>query len=246
MAQFGVILLAAGKSSRFGGREKKPFALLEGRPVFMRSTEHLVTRTEVVQSVLVVAGEDEEFVKRRYGANLMFMNIAVVVGGIERYDSVANALAKIKPEIEFVAIHDTARPCVTTEQIDAVFNSAKTHGAAILAVPVSDTVKRVDGYHAIKETVDRSALWLAQTPQVFRREWIAAAYEQRGKLGKSITDDAQLVEALGHKVHVVEGSPSNIKITKHSDMFLAEAILKSQPKPKTSGPAHPFAAEAQW
>src|SRR5262245_41922250 len=109
MSQFGVILLAAGKSARFGGREKKPFALLEGRPGVVRSAEHLVTRTEVVQSVLVVAAEDEEFVKRRYGANLMFMNISVVVGGAERHDSVANALAKINADVEFVAIHDTAR-----------------------------------------------------------------------------------------------------------------------------------------
>lgn len=246
MAKFGVLLLAAGKSSRFGGREKKPFALLEGRPVFLRSTEHLVTRTEVVQTLLVIPGEDEEFVKRRYGANLLFMNVAVVVGGRERHDSVANALANLAAEVEYVAIHDTARPCVTTEQVAAVFEAAKEHGAAILAVPVTETVKRVDSQHSITETVDREGLWLAQTPQVFQRDWIVAAYEQRGKLGKGVTDDAQLVEALGHKVHVVEGSPSNIKITRPADLLLAEAILKGHPKPKSSGPAHPFAAEAQW
>jgi 2-C-methyl-D-erythritol 4-phosphate cytidylyltransferase len=246
MAKFGVLLLAAGKSTRFGGREKKPFALLEGRPVFLRSTEHFVTRTEVVQSLLVIAADDEEFVKRRYGANLMFMTVSIIVGGPERHDSVANALAKLSPEVEFVAIHDTARPCVTTEQINAVFHAAKEHGAAVLAVPVTETVKRVDKQHTVTETVERAGLWLAQTPQVFRRDWITAAYEQRSKLGKTITDDAQLVEALGHQVRVVEGSPSNIKITRPADLYLAEAILKSQPKPKSSGPAHPFAAEAQW
>lgn len=246
MAQVSVILLAAGKSSRFGGGDKKPFALLDNRPLFLRSTEHFITRTEVTQSLLVIAAEDEEFVRRRYGANLAFMNITIVVGGAERHDSVSNALAKVSPEAQFVAIHDTARPCVTTDQIEAVFNAARAHGAALLAAPVTDTLKRVDGSRTITSTVDRSGLWLAQTPQVFRREWIIAAYEHRSKVSQTITDDAQLVEALGHKVHIVESSLSNLKVTTHSDLRLAEAILKSQPRTKSSGPTHPFAAEAQW
>ena len=92
----------------------------------------------------------------------------------------------------------------------------------------------------------RKGLWLAQTPQVFRRDWLTAAYANRGRLGKDITDDAQLVEAAGHPVWLVEGSTGNVKITTREDLSLAEAVLKSRPKPKAAGPSHPFADEAQW
>src|SRR5262249_43835247 len=188
----------------------------------------------------------QEVFRRRYGANLAFMNVQIVDGGAERFDSVANALAQIKPEADFVAIHDAVRPCVTDTLIDAVFTQAAKTGAALLAVPVADTIKQVDAQHQVKATVARTGLWLAQTPQVFRRDWLTGAYANRGKLGKDITDDAQLVEAAGHPVHVVEGAASNLKITTKNDLFLAEAILKSMPKPKPKGPIHPFAEEEMW
>ena len=116
----------------------------------------------------------------------------------------------------------------------------------MLAVPVTDTLKRVDGQHQILETMSRQNLWLAQTPQVFRRDWLTDAYAQRGKANAEITDDAQLLESVGHKVHVVEGSSTNMKITTKADLHLAEAIIKSRPKPKPSGPIHPFAEEEMW
>ena len=159
---------------------------------------------------------------------------------------VINALALLQPEAEFVAIHDAVRPCVTEALIDAVFAKAVQTGAALLAVPVSDTLKQVDAQHKVQATKPRQGLWLAQTPQVFRRDWIVAAHANRGKLGKDITDDAQLIEAAGHPVYVVEGSPQNIKITTKADLLLAEAILKAQPKPKPTGPIHPFAEEEMW
>src|SRR5207237_10335652 len=134
----------------------------------------------------------------------------------------------------------------TDALIEAVFARAAQTGAAILALQVTDTVKQVDVKHQITATMPRQGLWLAQTPQVFRREWLVEAYANRAKLGKDITDDAQLGEAAGHPVHVVEGSASNIKITSKSDLHLAEAILKAQPKPKPSGPVHPFAEEEMW
>jgi 2-C-methyl-D-erythritol 4-phosphate cytidylyltransferase len=133
------------------------------------------------------------------------MNIQIANGGKERFDSVANALELIKPEAEFVAIHDAARPCLAATLIDAVFAEAVKTGAAMLAVPVSDTLKRADAKNKIQETVPRQGLWLAQTPQVFRREWLLSAYAERAKHGKQITDDAQLVEAVGHAVHLVTG-----------------------------------------
>jgi 2-C-methyl-D-erythritol 4-phosphate cytidylyltransferase len=246
MAKFAVILPAAGQSSRFRDKEKKPFALLDGRAVWLRSAELFVTRSDVCQCIIVVAKNDQEMFRRRYGPNMAFMNVQIADGGSERFESVANALALIKPEADLVAIHDAVRPCLTDELIDAVFAKAEKTGAALLAVPVADTLKRVDPQQQVKETLPRQGLWLAQTPQVFRRDWLVAAYAERGKLGKDITDDAQLMEAAGHPVHVVEGSSNNVKITTKGDLFLADAVLKSRPKPKPSGPIHPFAEEEMW
>jgi 2-C-methyl-D-erythritol 4-phosphate cytidylyltransferase len=246
MAKFAVVLPAAGQSSRFRDKERKPFANLDGRAVWLRTAELFVTRQDVVQCIIVLAKEDQETFRRRYGANLAFMNVQIADGGAERPDSVANALALVKPDADFVAVHDAVRPCVTDTLIAAVFARAAQTGAALLAVPVTDTVKQVDAQHQVKATLPRQSLWLAQTPQVFRRDWLAEAYANRTKIGPNITDDAQLVETAGHPVHVVEGSTSNIKITTKSDLFLAEAILKARPKPKPTGPVHPFAEEEMW
>jgi 2-C-methyl-D-erythritol 4-phosphate cytidylyltransferase len=246
MSRFAVILPAAGRSSRFRDREKKPFATLDGRPVWLRTAELFVTRDDVCQCLIVVAPEDQETFRRRYAANLAFLNIQIVDGGQERFDSVANALARVSDEADCVAIHDAVRPCVTAEQISAVFTAAAKTGAALLAVPVSDTIKRGDAQGKVTATVDRQGLWLAQTPQVFRKDWLTAAYAERAKLGQGITDDAQLVEAAGHPVYLVTGAASNIKITTRDDLSLAGAILAARPKPKAARPIHPFADEAQW
>ncbi|HEV3115520.1 MAG TPA: 2-C-methyl-D-erythritol 4-phosphate cytidylyltransferase [Gemmataceae bacterium] len=246
MAMFAVILPAAGQSSRFKDKEKKPFALLDGRAVWLRCAELFVTRSDVLQCIIVVASADQEAFRRRYAPNMAFMNVQIADGGAERFESVANALALVKPEADFVAIHDAVRPCLTDQMIDAVFARAEKTGAALLALPVADTVKRVDGQQKVQETVSRQGLWLAQTPQVFRRDWLVEAYANRGKLSQEITDDTQLIEAAGHPVYVVEGSSTNVKITTKSDLFLADAVLKSRPKPKPSGPIHPFAEEEMW
>jgi len=246
MAKFAVILPAAGKSSRFQGRDKKPFALLDGRAVWLRSAELFVTREDVCQTLLVVAPEDLDLFRLRFTPNIAFMDIKIVAGGAERFESAANALAQVKPEADFVAIHDAVRPCLTEQLIDAVFARAEQIGAALLAVPVSDTLKRVDAQQHITGTVSRDGIWQAQTPQVFRREWLVEAYARRHELKEPITDDAQLLEALGRTVHVVEGASTNIKITKKGDLLLAEAILNALPKPKPQAPSHPFAEDEMW
>ncbi len=246
MSQIAVILPAAGKSSRFGDKEKKPFTNLDGRAIWLRAAEFFVTRPDVCQCLVVIAPEDEEMFKTRYGANLAFLGIQVALGGAERFESVANALERVTPDADFVAIHDAARPCLTTNLVDAVFDRAQKSGAALLAVPVTDTVKQVNDQNQIQATLPRQGLWFAQTPQVFRTDWLREAYAQRNKLETPITDDAQLMEALGHPVEVVEGSTTNLKITTKDDVRLAEAILKSRPQPKAKGPAHPFAEEEMW
>lgn len=246
--KFAVILPAAGRSSRFGNpKEKKVYAELDGRAVWLRSVEPFVNRDDVTQVILVIAPEDREFFEHRFRPSVAFMDIQVIEGGAERSDSVSKAIEAVDPRCEFVAIHDAARPCITTEQIDAVFRAAIAHGAALLAVPVNDTVKRVDASRRTVETVPRVDLYLAQTPQVFRRELIQEAYANRGRLGAAITDDTQLVEALGHPCTVVESTAMNLKITTASDLRLASAILLALPKPRREAPSHPFADErAMW
>src|SRR5215470_10689882 len=128
MAKFAVILPAAGQSSRFRDKEKKPFAPLDGRAVWLRAAELFVTRDDVCQCVIVVAKSDQELFRRRYGANLAFMNLQIADGGAERFESVANALALLKPEVDFVAIHDAVRPCLTEALITNVFARAEKTG----------------------------------------------------------------------------------------------------------------------
>src|SRR5262249_30262285 len=163
MSPFAVILPAAGQSSRFKDKEKKPFANLDGRAVWLRAAELFVTRDDVCQTVVVVAKDDQEMFRRRYGPNLVFLEVKIADGGKERFESVANALALLRPEAEFVAVHDAVRPCATEALVDAVFGKAQKTGAALLALPVTDTVKQVDAQHQIRATLPRQGLWLAQT-----------------------------------------------------------------------------------
>jgi 2-C-methyl-D-erythritol 4-phosphate cytidylyltransferase len=246
MARVAVILPAAGKSSRFGGKDKKVFASIDGRAVWLRTAEAFVNRSDVIQTILIAAPEDMELIRTKYAAHMGLLGVEVVEGGKERFDSVGNALKRVKADAELVAVHDAARPCITSSLIDAVFSSAAKTGASLLAVPVGDTVKRGDVAHKVEATVPRKNLWLAQTPQVFRREIILEAYSRRASLGADITDDAQLVEAAGYPVYLVTGSATNIKITEPDDLALAAAIIKSRPAPKTPRAAHPFEDEAKW
>lgn len=244
MGDFAVILPAAGRSTRFGGgrdQEKKVYTELNGRAVWLRSVELFVNRPDVGQILVVVSPEDREMFDRRYAANVAFLDLTVVEGGHERVDSVTRALEAVRPSCSFIAVHDAARPCARPQQIDAVFRAAREHGAAILAVPVRDTLKREAPGGTIAETVPRAGLHGAQTPQVFRADWLRAAYANRDRAGEGITDDAQLVEHLGHPVALVEGSPWNLKITARDDLDLASAILKLQEHAAPEAPRHPFA-----
>lgn len=244
MAKFAVIIPAAGKAERFGGSEKKTFAKLDGRPIFMRSVELFVAREDVCQTILAVAPEDAETMKSSYGPNLGFMGVKLVVGGDKRCDTVAAALDTVVDEAEYVAIHDAARPCVTPQMVDAVFAEAQKTGAAILAAPITGTIKRVGDQNVVDATQERMGLYEAQTPQVFKKTVLIEAYARLGDIKQEVTDDSQIVELSGHPVSVVKSSPTNLKITTKADMALAGAILKSRPaKPK---PRLGAFEEAQW
>jgi 2-C-methyl-D-erythritol 4-phosphate cytidylyltransferase len=245
MSTYAVILPAAGKSRRFKDQHvKKPFAMLDNRPVWMHSAERFLNREDVKQVVIVISPDDRDDFYSRYAANVAILGIEVVEGGAERADSVQNALAQIRDDVDFVAVHDAARPCIANEWIDRVFAAAAKSDAAILAIPVSGTLKRVGANRTIEETVSREGLWEAQTPQVFRRKLLIDAYARRGK--QQPTDEAQLVEQFGHAVTVVEGSPINLKITTKEDLHFAAQAIKAMPKPKIFGPAHPFENDDMW
>jgi 2-C-methyl-D-erythritol 4-phosphate cytidylyltransferase len=245
MAKTAVIIVAAGKGERFGGSEKKTFAKLDGRPMFLRTLEQFINREDVCQTLLVVAPEDMDELKSKYGANLGFMGVKVAQGGAERHDSVFNGLSAIIEEAEYVAVHDAARPCVAPEMIDRVFAEAAKTGAAILAAPLRGTIKRVSGSMVIDETLSREGLWEAQTPQVFRKSVLVEAYARRAEFAGAITDDAQLIEATGHPVSVVESDFTNLKVTAKADLTLANAILKNRPALPARGRLGAF-EEAQW
>ena len=239
MGKFAVILPAAGRSSRFRDEHyKKPFVPLANRPVWLHSAERFVNREDVVQVILVISPDDRQSFEFKFASNTAILGIDVVDGGAERADSVQNALAIVKPEADFVCVHDAARPCICAPWIDEIFQAAQKTGAAIFAVPVAGTLKRVEKDRTVGETISREALWEAQTPQVFRRDLLLAAYEKRA--GFVATDEAQLVERLGEKVTVLQGSLLNVKITNRGDLRLAELALKALPKPKLKGPFNPL------
>lgn len=245
MKNISVIICAAGAGARFGGDRKKPFVEVGGRAAFLRSIEFFANRDDVKQIILAISPEDEELVTIKWGAMLGFHGVKLCFGGKERFETVANALQKVSPDAVLIAIHDSVRCCLTNDWLDAVFAKAAKTGAAILACPVVATLKKVrDGQ--ILQTVERADLYEAQTPQVFDAALLKKAYANLNKIDKaSITDDAQLVETLGHPVSIVETDHSNLKITRKNDVPIAEAIINSRPKPKPDGPIGPY-IEAQW
>ena len=239
------IICAAGASSRFGGKRKKAFVDVAGRAVFLRSVELFSNREDVKQVLLGIAPEDEELVNVKWGPNLKFFGVEIFTGGAERFDTILKGLELVKDDIDIVAVHDACRCCVTEKIVEAAIAAAAESGAAIPACPVTATIKQVKD-STIAGTVDRSDLYEAQTPQVFSAELLRRAYDNLDNLDKSsISDDAQLVEALGHKVTIVESDSSNMKITRSSDTAIAEAIIKSRPKLTPDGPIGPY-IEAQW
>ena len=214
------ILLCAGRGERLGAGVDKALAPLAGRPLFLWSLETL-DRCDAIHGIVMVgplrALEErlavDGFVTRKI--------VAWTEGGRERQQSVARGLAALPADCTHVAIHDAARALVGAAVVARVVGDALTHGAAIAAVPLADTLKRTS-LETIETTVPRQGLWCAQTPQVFRRDWIEAAH---AAARAQATDDAALVEALGHPVRVTTGEALNFKITTAQDLALAEAWL---------------------
>lgn len=222
------ILPAAGSGERFGAERNKLFAPLGGKPLWFHAASHLAARSEVGRIVMAVSPADRAAFECEFAALVEQLDIQLVTGGAARTDSVKAGLDAISGDsaIQLVAIHDAARPLLSDKDLSAVFAVASQTGAAILATPVSATIKRDLGQGLRSETVDRRELWIALTPQVFRVGLLKQAYQKHN--GRPATDDAQLVERIGHNVSLVRGAADNLKITYPEDLLIAEAMLARQ------------------
>ena len=215
------IVTAAGPGKRMGQRVPKQFIEILGKPLFIHTLEKFDACRIIAEVVLVVPPDALKGARTALDASGIRKVRRVVGGGKERQDSVRNGLDALDDAVRWVAVHDGVRPFVSVSKIEEVVSAAQDHGAAILALPVRDTVKRV-GDEGVEETVEREALWAAQTPQVFRTDWLREGYRKARVDGFRGTDDASLVERLGHAVKIVEGEERNIKITSPEDLALAE------------------------
>jgi len=219
-----VILVAGGTGRRFGGTEPKQFQPLGGRPMLVVAASRFLGLANLARVIVVVAPE----VTERAAAMLepLGLPLRFAAAGRERQHSVASGLAALDPECAIVAVHDAARPLVVLADVEACIVAARTTGAALLATPVPDTVKRAaDG--RIVATVPRSDLWLAQTPQIFRADILRRAHAAAPAEGAA-TDDAALVERLGLPVAIVPGDPRNRKVTTPDDLVWAESVLAGE------------------
>lgn len=222
------IVPAAGSGVRMGAPKPKQLLEIRGRPILIHTLDALAAVSFLAEIFLVVPENFMDEIKSlvqafrvRQGRRV---NCRLVKGGKERQDSVFNALQELPPECEWVCVHDGVRPFVTPALMESTLRAALQCGAAVAAVPASDTVKRVnDGW--VTETLPRHEVWLVQTPQVFRRDLLERAYRDAREKGRVGTDDASLVESLGLPVAVVAGEPSNIKVTAPEDLVWAEWFL---------------------
>jgi len=239
MPKVAVIVVGAGSGSRFGQGRNKIFAKVAGQAMFLRTLSAFGSRDDVCQSIFVCSQADRPEIQDQFAGHLGLMGISLVTGGQTRSQSVRNALAEVSDQAQLICVHDAARPCIAQAWIDAVFHAAAKTGAAMLALPIHGTVKRVDENNLITQTLPRdqfAGLWEAQTPQVFQRDILLAAYEADA----DATDDAALVEATGQAVKIVPGDGRNIKVTTPADLKFVNEVFKTLPKPAANRLAHPF------
>jgi len=218
MSSLAVILPAAGRSTRFGGSDKLR-TLMAGKTVLARTVAAFVDRPDVAAVILV---------SREGGPTYTHPKLRVVAGGASRAESVRNGLLAVDASVEWVAVHDAARPLASRDLIDRTFAAARQHGAAAPALPVTATVKQATGPlpAVVERTVPRDGLWAMQTPQVMRRAELVEAYERCPVPLETVTDDVQLLELAGRPVWLVPGDEANLKVTTQLDLRVAELIAQ--------------------
>ena len=217
------IIAGAGSGKRMRSKVRKPLLTVDGRTILIYTLRNLVRVASVHEVILVVNPRDVQLIQKELGRDLTRLRVsAVIPGGPHSFDSVKLGLKHISDNAELVLIHDAVRPFVSPDLVRKVIRRAQSAGAASLATPVVDTVKHVRRGRIVK-TVDRAPLWQAQTPQVFKRRIIEAAYARRRPA--VVGDDAQLVEEAGGSGAIVPSTPAKLKITTPEDLELARAIL---------------------
>jgi 2-C-methyl-D-erythritol 4-phosphate cytidylyltransferase len=223
------VVPAAGVGSRLGGKIPKQYLDINGKKIIEHILERLASHPRIMGIVVAISGQD------RYWGNIAIPQDTTVIhveGGAERHHSVLNALAKLSQFIQgddWVLVHDAARPCIRHEDIDKLIAAVITHPVGgILGVPTADTMKRVDEHLQIVTTVNRSGLWHAQTPQMFRLEQLIDAIRYAIDTGASITDEASALELRGLSPLVIEGHRDNIKITEQQDLIHAAMYMVAQ------------------
>jgi 2-C-methyl-D-erythritol 4-phosphate cytidylyltransferase len=236
MSKITAILPAAGLGTRMGVDTPKQFLELDGVPMIVFALRRLAACAEISEFLIATLAEEESALTKRLAAENLGRPVRVVRGGGTRQESVGNALAEVGSDVEIVLVHDAVRPMVTREQTERVIAAARDHGAAIVGIPALDTVKEVKrtsqpgDVALITATIPRERIVLAQTPQAFRTGLLRDAFAMAVRDGLSASDDAGLVERLGHDVYVVSGSPRNLKVTRPGDMELAKFYLEQERK----------------
>ncbi len=227
MTKLAVIIPAAGSGSRMGSRLPKPFIKLGGIPILERTIRAFLPLEDLSQVIISTSAEwinEVEAIFEKINAQKVKLN--VVEGGAERQFSIMNAVKVLDDDVELVAVHDAVRPFISASLVKKCSAKATELGGAIIAVPAKDTIKEAGEDLIIKHTPDRSKLWQAQTPQIFRKSIFIDMYTSAEKEGFVGTDDASLAERTGVKVGIVEGDRQNLKITYPVDLKIAELILK--------------------
>jgi len=222
------IIVAAGQGARMGGSVPKQYLLLQKIPVVSYALKAFDACRAVDRLYLVVPAADIEHCRREIVQPLeLGTPLELVPGGAQRQDSVFNGLCRVQDRAGMVLIHDGVRPFVDADLIRLCLEGAKETGACIPAIPVNETLKKVDSTGLIERTIAREGIWQAQTPQAFRYELIMAAHRKAKEEGFLASDDALLVERLGASVKIVAGKKENLKITTLADLRIAEALVAS-------------------
>jgi 2-C-methyl-D-erythritol 4-phosphate cytidylyltransferase len=238
MSRIVAILPAAGLGTRMGADTPKQFLEFDGVPLIILTLRRLASCPTITDIIIATRPDDVALLDARVREEKLSQSVRVVRGGNTRQDSVAQALQKIPDDTEIVLVHDAVRPFVTREQIDRVIAEARQRHAAILGIPAMDTVKEVkraslpQDVALITATIPRERIVLAQTPQAFTTRLLKEAFARAASDGVNASDEAGLVERMGHDVHVILGSERNIKITKPSDMALARFYFSEERRAK--------------
>lgn len=222
----GVVIVAAGSGSRMNMGINKQFIKLKDKEIIVYTLEKFYKHKSIDEIVVVVKEEEEEFFRKEIIDKYNFKNIKLAYGGKERQNSVYNGLKLLDKKCDIVLVHDGARPFISEKLIDNCIEEAKNHNAVVVGVPVKDTIKVINEDNDIVDTPERSKLWAVQTPQTFNYDVLVKSYEDAFENNFYGTDDAMLVERIGYKVKMIEGSYNNIKITTQEDLNIGNQILQ--------------------